>query len=112
MSKQLPLLVLLCCLTACNVTPEVAAPASFVSAVATPTRPTDAANPLAAVIWTLNYDLRQFDTVWTWLHTDVPAGPERSRAIGAAALIAVAELDRLAVIDDRALSLLSGASLS
>lgn len=52
---------------------------------------------MAAVRWTLNYDLRQFDTVWQWLHTDVPRGAERARAIGAAGLIAVAELDRPAL---------------
>lgn len=55
---------------------------------------------MAAVIWALNYDLSQFDTVWTWLHSDVPSGPERSRAIGAAALIAVNELDRPTFLDE------------
>jgi hypothetical protein len=42
----------------------------------------------------LNYDVSKFDTVWRWLHDDVPAGPERARALAAASLIAVAELDR------------------
>lgn len=44
-------------------------------------------------MWTLNFDLREFDGVWAWLHT-VPAGPERSRALAAATLVAVAELER------------------
>lgn len=54
----------------------------------------DVTQPMTAVRWTLNYDLREFDTVWNWLHSAVPPGPERARAIGAAGLIAVAELER------------------
>jgi len=48
---------------------------------------------MRTVRWTLNYDLREFDSVWAWLHT-LPDSPERACAIGAAGLIAVAELDR------------------
>lgn len=45
------------------------------------------------VRWALNFDLRAFDDVWSWLHT-LPPSPARSRAIGAAAMLGVAELDR------------------
>src|SRR5688572_30060719 len=89
-----PTLIVLA-LAACNYTPrEAEAPATFTAAETTPPRPTDTADPFAAVVWTLNYDLREFDRVWTWLETDVPAGPERDRALAAAGLIARAELDR------------------
>jgi len=82
-------------LAACNYTPrEATPPASFTAAEAIPARPTDTAQPLQAVTWMLNYDVSQFDTVWRWLHDDVPQGPERARAIAAASLVAVAELDR------------------
>ena len=53
---------------------------------------------MKAVRWTLNYDLREFDSVWTWLHS-LPKSPTRDRAIAAAGLIAVAELD-LNVFDE------------
>ena len=85
---------------ACYVAPESAPPASFTQAETAPDRPTDTTQPLSAVIWMLNYDVRQFDTVWAWLHSDVPAGAERSRAIGAAGLVAVAELDRYEMLDE------------
>jgi hypothetical protein len=49
---------------------------------------------MADVIWALNYDVAAFDAVWRFLHEDVPDSPERARAIGAAALMALAELDR------------------
>src|SRR5258706_4201808 len=90
--------VLLC--SACYPTPLATVPATFTAAEVTPERPTDTGKPMAAVIWALNYDLNQFDAVWSWLHDAVPAGPERSRAIAAASLIAVAELDRTDVRDE------------
>ncbi len=89
------LLIAAAVLTACNYTPrEAAPPPSFTAAETIPARPTDSAQPLAAVIWMLNYDVSQFDTVWRWLHDDVAPSPERARAIAAASLVAVAELDR------------------
>jgi hypothetical protein len=79
---------------ACYSTPVATPPETFTAAETVPARPTDTTAPLAAVIWTLNYDLREFDTVFTWLETAVPDSPERDRALAAASLIAVAELDR------------------
>ncbi|MBL8956112.1 MAG: hypothetical protein JNK82_35390 [Myxococcaceae bacterium] len=82
-------------LAACNYTPrEVTPPATFTAAEPIPPRPTDVGDPLAGVMWMLNYDVSQFDTVWRWLHDDVPPGAARARAIAAATLVAVAELDR------------------
>src|SRR5262245_55736246 len=69
---------------------EVPAPATFTEAEAVPERPS---TPFEAVVWMLNYDVGQFDSVWDWLQTQ-PASPERSRAMAVASLIAVAELDR------------------
>lgn len=100
MNRLLPPLCLLLVASGCYVTPEAVPPQSFTAAELIPARPIDPGNPLAAVIWTLNYDVRQFDTVWTWLHTDVPTGTARARAIGAAGLLAVAELDRLDLLDE------------
>lgn len=97
--RKLLLAVTLFC-SACYQTPEKAPPASFTTAELVPDRPTDTTKPLAAVIWALNYDLRQFETVWSWLHSEVPAGAERSRALGAAGLIAVAELDQYDRLDE------------
>ncbi len=89
------LLPVLCLsLLACYKPLEVSPPASFTAAEEIPPRPEDPAAPLGAVVWCLNYDLRKFDDVWRWLNQAVPPGPERARALGAAALIAVAELDR------------------
>ncbi|MFT3842722.1 MAG: hypothetical protein QM723_37380 [Myxococcaceae bacterium] len=92
--RKLLLAVTLFC-SACYQTPEKTPPASFTTAELVPQRPQDTTKPLAAVIWALNYDLRQFETVWSWLHSEVPAGAERSRALGAAGLIAVAELESI-----------------
>lgn len=78
---------------ACAPPPEVTPPTSLVAAPSIPAAPFDADVPMKAVRWTLNYDLREFDTVWTWLHT-LPKSATRDRAIAAAGLIAVAELDR------------------
>ena len=81
-------------LAGCVTPDQVAPPATFVAPERPPPRPTDPADPLAAVMWTMGYDLRAFDDVWRWLHDDVPAGPERSRAIGAAAMLGVYEIGR------------------
>lgn len=81
-------------LTACVSPARVAPPPTFLEAETPPPRPTDPAAPLDAVMWTMGYDLRAFDSVWRWLHDEVPEGPERSRAIGAAAMLGVFELDR------------------
>ena len=77
----------------CYSAPESTPPASFTSAEAIPSRPMNTAQPLADVVWAMNYDLREFDAVWAWLHT-LPKSPERSRALAAATLLGVAELDR------------------
>ncbi len=74
--------------------PTQTPPASLTSAAVVPSRPEDVNDPMAAVMWTLNYDLRRFDEVWAWLHEKVPAGAARARAISAATLLAVFELDR------------------
>ena len=87
-------LLLVLVLTACWQPPTTTPPASFTQAEKIPDRPNDTARPMERVRWVLNYELREFDALWAWLQTDVPAGPERSRAIGAAALMGSAELDR------------------
>lgn len=93
----LPLITMLALASSC-VPPKATPPASFTAAEAIPPRPTDTAHPLDAVMWTFNYDLREFDSVWKWLTTEVPASPERARAIAAATTIGVVELERSDVL--------------
>ena len=81
-------------LVACWQPPSAPPPASFIGAEAIPPRPFDTAHPMADVRWVLNYDVSQFPALWSWLQTEVPESAERSKAIGAAALIGTAELDR------------------
>jgi len=81
-------------LVACVSPTLVAPPPSLVEAEVAPPRPADRDAPLDAVMWTMGYDLRAFDAVWRWLHEEVPEGPERARAIGAAAMLGVSELGR------------------
>ncbi|MFT3709910.1 MAG: hypothetical protein QM817_19950 [Archangium sp.] len=87
-------LLLFVSLAACAPPPTATPPASLTAAAVIPPRPTDVTRPLDAVMWTFNYDLREFDSVWRWLRDDVPASPERSRAIAAATTIGVVELER------------------
>lgn len=86
--------LLLLAMTGCVSATRVEPPRLLVEAEPMPTRPTDPDAPLDAVMWTMGYDLRAFDQVWDWLEAQ-PASPERSRALGAAALLGVCELDRL-----------------
>lgn len=88
------LMLLVLAMTACWQPPRAPLPASFTAAEVVPARPFDRAHPMADVRWVLNYDVGQFDALWAWLNHEVPASAERSRAIGAASLIASAELDR------------------
>ena len=50
------------------------APAHLLEAWETPPMPTDVADPWARVVWTLNFDLREFDATWTWLLDEVEPG--------------------------------------
>ncbi len=95
----LPLLSLL--VTACPQPDPVysRAPEHLLSATVVPPMPSDPDDPWARLVWTMNYDLRAFDSTWTWLETEATPGLERDRSMGAAALLGVAELDRFELLD-------------
>lgn len=97
-SNALPLLLVL--LAGCVASSRAAPPEVLLGPETPPPRPRDPADPLGAVMWTMGYDLRDYDATWAWLHEEVPEGPERSRAIGAAAMLGVAELDRVELADE------------
>ena len=65
-----------------------APPAELVGVTVVPPRPEDPGRPLDRVIWTMSYDLRELEDTLAWLRDDVPASPERDRALGAAILLA------------------------
>ncbi|MCA9680589.1 MAG: hypothetical protein KC457_00205 [Myxococcales bacterium] len=75
------------------------APEHLLSATEVPAMPSDPDDPWARLLWTMNYDLREFDDTWTWLESDATPGLERDRSMGAAALLGVAELDRFELLD-------------
>lgn len=75
-----------------------AAPAHLLEATEVPAMPSDPDDPWARLLWTMNYDLREFDATWTWLESEATPGLERDRSIGAAALLGVAELDRFELL--------------
>ncbi|WP_236519555.1 hypothetical protein [Sandaracinus amylolyticus] len=91
---------LMIALAGCVSSTQVAPPPSWIEPETPPARPVDPADPMTAVMWTMGYDLRAFDDVWQWLHDDVPPGPERARAIGAAAMLGLSELDRTELADE------------
>ncbi len=104
MKRLLPLLVI--SLTSASILacgPSAAiygpVPAALAGATRIPPMPTDPAEPLARVVFCLNYDLREFSETWTWLQDVVPEGPERDRALAVASLVGVGELDRLDLIE-------------
>jgi hypothetical protein len=94
-------------LTGCITATQTPPPAILVEAEPVPARPEDPSRPLDAVMWTMGYDLRAFDDVWTWLHA-IPESDERTRAIGTAALLGVCELDRLELADEGLAALEAG----
>lgn len=99
--RPLALALVLAGLSACP-QPEAEyspAPAHLLEAWETPPMPSDPADPFAQVMWTLNYDLREFDSTWAWLEQEVEPGPERDRSMGALALLGVAELDRFDLLE-------------
>ncbi|NVB41090.1 hypothetical protein G6O69_24840 [Pseudenhygromyxa sp. WMMC2535] len=80
-------LVVLC--AACN-QPDpvyVPAPEHLLSATSVPDMPENPDDPWARLLWTMNYDLREFDATWTWLEDEATPGLERDRSMGAAALL-------------------------
>ncbi len=74
------------------------APAHLLSAIEVPAMPSDPDDPWARLVWTMNYDLREFDATLAWLEQDATPGLERDRSLGAAALLGVAELDRFELL--------------
>jgi hypothetical protein len=74
-------------------------PTTLAGPTVVPPMPTDPSDPLARVVFCLNYDLRTFDDTWTWLEDTVPEGPERDRALAVASLLGVSELDRLDLLE-------------
>lgn len=74
------------------------APEHLLSATQVPPMPSDPDDPWARVVWTMNYDLREFDGTWAWLEDEATPGLERDRSMGAAALLGVAELDRFELL--------------
>jgi hypothetical protein len=96
-----PLMGLLALLAGCgHLAPEYSpAPGRLLSATEVPARPDDPDDPWARVLWTMNYDLRELDATWAWLLDEATPGLERDRAMGAAALLGVAELDRFDLLD-------------
>jgi len=75
------------------------APPHLLSATTVPAMPSDPDDPWARLLWTMNYDLREFDATLTWLETKATPGLERDRSLGAAALLGVAEIDRFNLLE-------------
>lgn len=75
-------------------------PATLHQATVVPPLPTDPSDPLSRIMWVLNYDLREFDSTWEWLHDSATPSPERTRAIGIACLIGVFELGRGDLVEE------------
>ncbi len=89
-------------LTSCQPAPSFStapAPLAQPEASTIPDAPRDTSEPFEAVLWTLKYDLRTFDDLWSWLQNDVPDSAARHRAIGVAGLTGIAELSRFELAD-------------
>jgi len=98
--SMLPVALLVCFAQACtSSTPRYEDPDPWLLHTAeVPPPPDDPADPIARVIWTLNYDMREFDRTLAWLTDDVPAGPERTRALALTHMLGMAELGRREMI--------------
>ena len=75
------------------------APAEWQAATAIPDRPEDPADPMARMVWMMQYDNRDFDATWAFLNDVATPGPDRDVALGAAAFLGVFELSRVDVLD-------------
>lgn len=75
------------------------APEHLLRATEVPAMPADPEDPWARLLWTMNYDLREFEATWDWLESEATPGLERDRSLGAAALLGVAELDRFDLLE-------------
>lgn len=75
-------------------------PAAWTAPTTIPDAPADPGAPMARMMWMMQYDNRDFDATWGFLHDTATDGPQRDLAIGAAALMGAFELSRFDVIDD------------
>jgi tetratricopeptide (TPR) repeat protein len=76
------------------------APAEWSAPTVVPERPSDPDDPMARMVWMMQYDNRDFDATWAFLSDAATPGPQRDLALGAAAFLGVFELSRVDVLQD------------
>ncbi|MEO0603016.1 MAG: hypothetical protein AAF211_16375, partial [Myxococcota bacterium] len=75
------------------------APAEWLQPSVIPEAPVDPDDPMARMVWMMQYDNRDFDRTWAFLNDEATPSAQRDLAIGTAGLLGAFELSRDDVID-------------